>query len=184
VEWDKMGSNMILGLDLSSTCIGWCILSDNGSVEHIHYLDLKKLDDLYAKADYFSAFLRETKEKYAIDKVFIEEPVQVYSTSTAKIISLLQRWNGMASLCIYNTMGIQPFLISSHAARKAVGIKVPRGVKTKQYVYDCLKVLNVIPENVFEYKKTGTPKESNFDICDAYVVAKAGYLLSKTLDTP
>ena len=163
-----------LGLDCSTTVCGWTVLNDDTSFDSVGYLDFKKFEDLYDKADYFVEFLRDLTQKKNITKVFIESPAMVYSTSTAQIISLLQRFSGIISYSIWNTTGIKPVLISSHESRKACGIKVPRGCDTKQFIWENIKARNVIPEELWIFKKTGRPKDFCYDMADSYVVALGG----------
>ena len=169
---------MNLGLDCSTSVCGYTLLNDDGSFDSIGYLDFKKFDDLYDKTTFFTGLLVELQDK-KIKQVYIEAPAMVYSSSTAQIISLLQRFNGMVSVCVYKTLAIKPILFSSHQLRKACDIKVSRGINTKMFLFEEIKKRNVIPENVWQYKRTGNPKDYCFDMCDSYITCLGGILLSK-----
>jgi len=167
---------MILGLDASTSVVGWTVLSEDASFVDIGHIDLKKCESLYDRIDVVSAFLRETKKKYTISNVFIEEALMAFGKglSMAQVICRLQRFNGFVSCRVYDIFGIQPILLNASHARKLCGIKLIRGQNTKQIVFEYVKSLNVIPECSWIYKKTGKPKDFCYDMSDAYVVALAG----------
>jgi hypothetical protein len=168
---------MILGLDLSTSVCGYCYLYDDGSLKDVGYIDLtsKKYKNLYDKL--WVVRERFKSEHPEITKVFIEEPAQAFSTSTAWTLSLLQRWNGMVS-GVFFTQGINPTLINANHARKLCGIKTVKGVKVKETVFEHVKSLGIIPDSKWQYKKTGKIKDHCMDMTDAYIVARAGYLES------
>ena len=93
--------------------------------------------------------------------------------SSAKTLSTLTRFNGIASWLIYELFEIKPKFIAATSARKQAGIKVPRGQKAKQVVLQHL----LDNESAFkvEYTKHGNPKPDSYDKADAIVVAKAGW---------
>ena len=76
--------------------------------------------------------------------------------------------------------GGEPNYVGASSARKAVGIKVPRGQKAK------VVVMNFVLDNVgdfdVEYTRYGNPKAGYADRADSYVVARAGWL-SETKET-
>ena len=169
---------MILGLDASSSCIGWSLLDDQENLIDFGYLDLKPFDDLYLKLEFFREFLLEFEKKYSIDslKIYIEEPLMMFGKgkSMAQVISKLQRWNGMISAVIYSDFEIKPILINASHARKLCGVKINRDSKAKEQVMEFVKNKNIIPEDKWDKKKTGKLKDYVYDICDAYIVALAG----------
>lgn len=171
---------MILGLDISTSIIGWCLL-DESEVEDIGHIDLTKIKDFYDKCDEFWKFLDFLKCLYPIDnlKVFIEEPVKMFKSnqSMAQTISILQRFNATCCYLIYREFDIKPTLIMESRARKLCNIKVPKGVKgkeKKQFVFERVKKEKSISEIKWAYKRTGNPKDFCYDQADAFVVAKAG----------
>lgn len=114
-----------LGLDVSTTTIGICLLEDDGSkfgkileLTHINPNVPKKTKDaekLYLKKKSFSEFIERYKD-YGISNVIIEEPLM--RSNNVLTVSTLLRFNGMISDCIYNELGIIPEYISSYDARK------------------------------------------------------------------
>jgi len=175
---------MILGFDVSTTCIGWCLLRDDGGYLDAGYLQLDKLPNEYEKMKTFKKFLRHLHEDLQVKgdgtklKICVEEPLRMFKTksSMAQTIAMLQRFNGMICYSIYLNMKLKPILINPNSARKLAGIHVDRslGQKAKQVVLEHVQSLNIFP---FEFKKTGKPKNFMYDMCDAYIVSQAGLKL-------
>jgi hypothetical protein len=172
---------IILGLDISTTCIGWCALSEDGSFMDIGHIDLSKEKNFYKKVDIFVQFLDYLgfSRPDVNAKIFVEEPLKMFlaKKSMAQTIATLQAFNAACRYVIYSKTKLQPNMIMAVSARKAAGIKVPKGVKgkeTKQFILDHVKALNIVPEDKWGIKKTGTPKDYCFDQADAFVVALGG----------
>ena len=118
-------NRVILGLDVSTVCIGVCLLEDDGS-EYGKILELthinpkvpknaKEIEKLFLKKKIFQEFIQKYKE-IGVTDVIIEEPL-LRSNNLNTVVTLL-RFNGMISDCIYNELGIIPYYISSYDARK------------------------------------------------------------------
>ena len=118
------GDKICMGLDVSTSCIGISIVIDDGSyngklVEMTH-IKLKKeknandIENLFLKKRQFVAFIKEFKD-YAVDKVFIEEPL--LSSNNKNTVATLLRFNGLISEVIYTMFGIVPNYISSYDSR-------------------------------------------------------------------
>ncbi len=169
---------MILGLDVSTTFIGYTILEDNGKYVDIGYLELKKCEDLYEKALLFQFLIKKIKTKYQNEtfKVIVEEPLKRFSKSTAHIIGLLNRFNGMVCTLILIEMGIKAELVNALTARKKNGLKVPKGVKkkdAKNFILGFVKSLKIVPEDKWLLKKTNNPKDFCYDMADSFIVARS-----------
>ncbi len=170
---------MILGLDASTSVVGWCILkSSDGSVLDAGHIEFDSDDDLYER-------LRKLRQviiglfdgRDHVSHVFIEEPKKMFgSSSSAHVMSLLQRWNGMVSAMLSFELR-DPVLINEKTARKSIGITIPHKCKNaKEVTAQHVKESGVMPEDLWQYKRTGRLKDHCLDVVDAYVVARAGYL--------
>jgi hypothetical protein len=176
---------MIVGLDVSTSCVGVCILCDDGSLKSIHHIDLRKEKNFYKKVKMVLEFLLDGEPSLRSCsgfKFFVEAPLLVFKmkASMASTIALLQRFNAAVCYAIYSTWNMEPKHISVISARKAVGITLPKKKKKaeiKPIVFEYVKSLGVVPESSWAYKKTGRPKDWVYDRCDAFVVARAAYLL-------
>lgn len=169
---------MILGIDLSTVVCGWCVIDEKGVVQDAGHIALAPYKDLYRKLDFLSHTLSPLMYAHSqINEIWIEEPAKMYSSaSTAHVMSLLQRWNGMVCAYLYRETGIAVNMIGSAQARARVGIKIKRQKKatTKNVIAEFVKANVPSFPDVWQYKKTGTLKDYCYDICDAYVVAEAG----------
>lgn len=117
---------IILGLDVSTTCIGCCIYLNDGSengkiIELTHIVPkvskkIKGIESLFLKKRIFDEeFLKKWKD-FGITSVVIEEPL--LRSNNVNTIGTLLRFNGMISDSVYNTLGIVPEYISCYDARK------------------------------------------------------------------
>lgn len=122
---DQNGNKIALGLDVSTTTIGICLLleddSDYGKIIELTHIapkvssKIKGIEQLFLKKKIFEEFIKKYKN-FNIDTVVIEEPL--LRSNNANTVSTLLRFNGMISECVYNTWGIVPEYISSYDARK------------------------------------------------------------------
>ena len=117
---------IIMGLDISTTCIGVCILENDGS-EYGKVLELthvspkvprkiKGIEALFLKKQIFKDEFLTKWQKFGIDKVIIESPL--LSSNNTNTVAVLLQFNGMISDCIYEMLGIVPDYITSYDARK------------------------------------------------------------------
>jgi Holliday junction resolvasome RuvABC endonuclease subunit len=168
---------MILGLDISTSITGFCILDTDSEIIRCDAWDLrnKKIyNTQFNKAAFIKEQLCSIKAQYPIEKIFIEKPFIFFAGggSSGKTMATLQRFNGMVSWIVKETFDKDPFYLTAQSARKILEIKVPRGTKAKKEVM--LWLLDKVPSFSVEYTKFGNPKPKYLDIADAIVIAKAG----------
>lgn len=118
-------NDIILGLDISTQCIGFCLLEDDGSeygkiieLTHINPKIPSKTNEnekLFLKKKIFEEFIIKYKD-LGIKIVVIESPL--LRSNNVNTVSTLLRFNGMVSDCVYNVLGIVPQYISSYDARE------------------------------------------------------------------
>ena len=176
---------MILGLDISTSCTGWCILDTSGCLVDLGFIELSKIKDSYEKVEVVVDKLREVSVSYNFDRVVIEENLQAFrpGLSSAKTLLTLARFNGIIGYVVNKNFKISPEYINVNTARKKVGLKLTRGVNTKQQVFDWVN-----NQVVFEWPtkslKSGPRKgqiinhPGCYDAADAYVIAKAFTLMN------
>lgn len=122
---DIIYPRVIMGLDVSTACIGVSIVVDNGEdkpkilkLTHISpkvNKKIKGIEALFLRKDIFeNEFLNEVTG-YGITDVVIEEPL--LSSNNTNTVATLLRFNGMISESIYRRLGIVPKFISSYDAR-------------------------------------------------------------------
>ena len=116
---------IILGLDVSTVCIGVSIIADFGEgkpeilkITHVSPKVPTKIKGIEAllrrKAIFENEFLPTLKD-VGITDVVIEEPL--LSSNNSYTVGTLLRFNGMICDSIYRTLGIVPNFISSYDAR-------------------------------------------------------------------
>ena len=116
---------VILGLDVSTACIGATILVDDGDdkpkiAKITHYSPkvsrkIKGIEALFLRKRQFAdEFLKGLTEYYITD-VVIEEPL--LSSNNVNTVATLLRFNGMISDSVYEILGLVPHFISSYDAR-------------------------------------------------------------------
>lgn len=123
---NKSGQSLILGLDVSTKCIGIAIFEDNdgkGNLKLLHHVSPKvkpeptsKMEELFEKARIFEREFLNGCVNMGITKVIIEEPL--LQSNNVYTVATLLRFNGMVARSVYETLNIVPDFISSNDARR------------------------------------------------------------------
>ncbi len=167
-------SKRILGFDVSSTTIGYCILD---------------IDEVSGKIDYVAAdYVKPIKKGHIIERVAdtrtkiqkiievtkpdyigIEDIIQfMQGKSTAKTIIMLTTFNRMIGLLAYDYLGRAPELFSVMSIRHGLktGKELPKKEDMPALVSNHLGI-------TFSYgvNKKGKTKVENYDIADGIAVA-------------
>lgn len=149
---------ILLGLDVSTTTIGVCLLEDDNTdkgkiieLTHISPKVSSKIDSveqLFLKKKLFEEFLQKYT-RYHIDEVVIEEPLM--RSNNVNTVSVLLRFNGMISDCVYNVLGIVPKYISSYDARKYAfpDLVAVRKYSKENELYESKRIIREIQKNKF-----------------------------------
>ena len=166
---------IILGLDISSSRIGFCLINEKEDLLLVDEIKLKSSMSLEDRADIFKQKMQIIKEHSEVDYVFIEQPFMAFSggKTTAATMAKLQRFNGMCSYVVHDLFCRTPDLLQANKARGIVGLKIKRGDNTK------LKVIEWVSDKypkefIVEYTRHGNPKPGTDDKADAIVIANAG----------
>ena len=163
---------MILGIDVSTSKIGYCVIDENQKLLLYGFIKFKK-EPLEERAwNFFKDTLKDVDRKYNITEVRIEEPFTMFSggKTTAGTMAKLQRFNGMISLMAYHCFKMVPILVPSRSARSKCGIKIKRGENTKKKIIEW--VSGRYPKDfIFELTRHGNPKPGTDDMADSIVVA-------------
>tara|TARA_A100001515_G_scaffold117809_1_gene99926 strand:- start:106 stop:633 length:528 start_codon:yes stop_codon:yes gene_type:complete len=167
---------MILGLDVSTSITGITIVSENDDILLNEAWDLRKYKNFFDKANFVNEQIIKLAEdkRFNITSIFIEQSLQSFRSgfSSAKTLSTLSRFNGVVSWMVFKEFDIEPQYIAATSARRLCGIKVPRGIKAKQFVMNYL--IENEPNFAIEYTKFGNPKPEYYDRADSLVIARAG----------
>ena len=116
---------VILGLDISTACIGASIVLDEGvgvpkilKITHVSPKisnKIKGIEALFMRDDLFEEQFISTLRDYNITDVVIEEPL--LSSNNVNTVATLLRFNGMISKAIYRELKLVPSFVSSYDAR-------------------------------------------------------------------
>jgi len=177
--------SICMGLDISTNIIG-VSLFENNKLVYLNYIDLRKIDSLFKKADFVRNRFNELKEKFKVSKISIEESAQSFRKgfSSAQVLSILSRFNGVVSQISYEEFGVEPIYYNVSSARKSLGIKLDKagGIDTKEQILSWVKALeNDISwpiKNIVRGKNKGDVKfePACYDMADAYVIGKAAVI--------
>lgn len=178
--------SFILGLDVSTSITGICILNSKinpdltGShILHLDRIDLKKTKTLWEKADNVALVLEDIYKKHkGVYTVVLEEPLMGFRTgmSSAATITTLMRFNGIVSYISREIFKVDPEYLSAASARKTCGIKVQRtsiaGMSGKEQVFKYMAENDLKHVN-WPLKKNGSAVDWSRDATDSYVIARA-----------
>jgi hypothetical protein len=179
-------SPKILGLDVSTSTIGWALF-DIISKELLELTHISprpkpktenKIHELLSKAEIFRTKLLQYKD-LGITNVIIEEPL--LNSNNVYTIGTLLRFNTLITKEIYDVLGIVPEFISTYNSRKNAFPELvqkndkgkhvlfgglPKDIDKKQIIWDL--VAKREPQIQWQYTKNNTLKKENFDQSDAY----------------
>ena len=160
VKEEKKYPNLVLGLDISTSCIGISIVYDDGinkpvvdTITHIapKIPNKKKgIEALILRKEIFeNDFLTKIKDK-GITECVIESPL-LYATgnSNAETVSQLLKFNALISEAVYRVLNIIPNYVSSYDARMRSfpNLLSVRKFNKKGVIYPLKHIEKAIKEN-------------------------------------
>ena len=193
VKTDLKNSPKVLGLDVSTKTIGWCLfdIQTKELLELTHFSPVikpkvdDKIQELLMKVDAFEEKLNGYKN-LGITKVVIEEPL--LNSNNVWTVGTLLRYNSMITKSIYDILGIVPNYISTYDSRKFAWPDLvqqndkgkyvlfgglPKDIDKKELIWK--KVSNQEPQITWLYTKNNTLKKECFDMSDSYTCVM-GYM--------
>ena len=85
---------MILGLDISTSCTGWCLLDEKGVLLDMGYIDLKNKKGMFEKALVVKRKLSSLHILNDIQRVVIEENLQSFRSGfSSAILPILTQYS-------------------------------------------------------------------------------------------
>jgi hypothetical protein len=183
----------ILGLDVSTSCTGVCVIDSNIAPDEkgsqilvLEAIEFKGCTTLWEKADRVNEYLlgfangdrRLNFRK--IDRTVLEEPLMGFrpGMSSAQTITQLMRFNGIVSYLARNLFMCEPEYVGSAHARKLCGIKLQRtavGGPQKEQVFSHMAIHDLCHVQ-WPLKKNGKVVDWSRDACDAYVIARSAVI--------
>lgn len=164
----------ILGFDVSSTTIGYCILSWDDATNDIKFVQAAYLKPI-KKGSIIERIVdtRNKIQKIIVaakpDYIAIEDIIQfMKGRSTAQTVIMLTTFNRMIGLTAYDYLGKEPLLLSVMTIRH--GLKMGTDLPKKEDMPDLVaKHLGITFP--YEYNKLGNVKVESFDKADGVAVA-------------
>jgi hypothetical protein len=162
---------MILGLDVSTRCVGWALLNDDETIFKHGYISLSKVNFDLDKAEKVRHIIGELADKHKITRVGIEDILQKSSTGSAKTITVLAGFNGIVRYICFKIFGKHPESVRFCDARKTFKIKREGKEKMKVAVH---RYISGAYENSFltEYNRNDNIRPESMDSSDAVLIAK------------
>jgi len=181
-QYDRRMSNLIIGLDVSTSVTGVCIL-DGERISYLDRIQFRPAQTFWQKSDDVARELTRLKDTYPDSswRLVLEEPLLGFQKgmSSATTITTLMRFNGIVSYIGRGVFGVDPEYLGSAHARKLCGIKMQRtalaGMNGKEQVFKYMSE-NDLKDISWPKKKNGTPVDWSRDATDAYVIARAAFL--------
>lgn len=178
---------MILGIDISTSCTGFCVLSSEGELVEFSCVDLKKIENFFDKVKKVKFHIMHLTIKYPIEEIVVEEFLQAFRTgfSSASTLFKLAKFNGIIQWVCHDHFAMETRSLNVNSARKLSGIKIVRksDISTKDQVLE--QVGKMVEEKYSWPKKvlkSGPRKgqeiidKNSYDMADAYVIAKARWV--------
>lgn len=183
-----------IGLDISTAILGFCVLDENGDKVNIGNIKLtsSKLEDSYDKANEVRNLLGRVvnTKTHQVRRIFVEEAAKKFTPgfSSATTLFSLAGFNQVVCQIFYDRFNVKPIKVGVRTARSKIGIKIntkDKSSTTKDKVLDI--VMKLHPEFPWESHIAKTGKKvgqvvygpQNFDMADAFVVARGGQLIYK-----
>ena len=176
----------ILGLDISSSTIGWSLIEvSNKRISLLKYGHLKppskkkSNDNFPLRLDFAFEEIKKLSLNTSPDIVAIEDYAKKFSSgrSSANTILVLASFNEVCGLAAYKTLAQKPVRIPVATLRRLVKDEYGESVKDKDEVLKfCKKHFNNF---LTVNNRVGNIKTECYDEADAIVVAVGYYLQNK-----
>lgn len=175
----------VLGLDISTSIIGWCVMESVNKVIDAGYIDLRDFEkdtitSIFKKVDHTLSELSRVCKKNKVKSVVIETPLGMATGKNINSAIILNRFNFIIGYALYSK-GFHIRYESSQRARKKllgdgykVWLKLPSGDPKKEYIANFVRK-DIKQFVIFEKRPRATEKWKSYiyDVADAYVVAKS-----------
>ena len=174
---------MLLALDISTSCTGYCIFDEDKLID-IGSINLSKHKGLFDKATQVKSDIIKLNKKHAITHVAVEENLQAFrpGLSSAKTLMTLAQFNGVVRWICHERLEVPVEAINVNTARKSVGLKIDKKDKsktTKEKVLDWVSADDPSIRWPTKILKSGPNKgqkricNESYDMADAYVIGKS-----------
>ena len=127
---------VILGLDVSTSCVGYAFTEDK-KILVMGFIDIKKEKTPKDKVQKVLDFLNKTSYIDSVITINVEDNLSGFAGgfTSQQVIIKLAKFNAILCLCLEQFFNIEPININPSTARKVVfGKARVKGIKAKDYV--------------------------------------------------
>jgi Holliday junction resolvasome RuvABC endonuclease subunit len=178
---------MILGLDVSTSNVGYSIIDLDGKLIKMGFISLSNKKCFIQKNRIVRSEFDKINKEYNISYVFIEECLQRFSfgRSSANTIVKLALFNGSVQYAASEAFNKIPAVLNVNKSRKALQIATQSqkkcGIPVKEQVFHwvCNNIDYEWPTKILQ---SGPRKgqtvliDQVYDMADAWVIARAGFI--------
>lgn len=163
-------NDVVLGLDVSTSTIGFSFFCSTGKLLSVGYVELSKIKSPYRKAVEFKKFIKKESNNFKLTNVLIEAPLLRFSKfSSANTLNKLAAFNGIISYIMFSLTGLEPQHVHATTARSRVcGKLVKKNVKEQVFKY-VHQTENAI---LWPLNTKAAFKKQCYDMADAYIIGK------------
>ena len=125
-----------LGLDISTTCVGYAF-TENKQILEMGFIDLKKQTTHKEKAFYVLTCINESSYIDKVEKVYVEDNLSGFAggRTSQQVIVKLAKFNAVLCYVVEDTFDLEVKNVNPMTARKqAFGKARVKGVKAKDFV--------------------------------------------------
>src|SRR5690606_30629088 len=114
---------MLLSLDISTRCVGYCFMDDKAKIYHHGAITIpnKPEMDLFDKLDFFLEKFTEVLrlKKINVTMWYVEEPVKRFSIGKSKASTIITLHNFNFAICsrLYDLFKIKPIFLNVNTVR-------------------------------------------------------------------
>lgn len=184
-----MKNRLFLGLDVSTSCTGVCIIDPQLDVStklhviDIHAIELSKIKSFWGKTDVVRDAFHDILKRHPDTEfhVAIEEPLLGFKQgmSSATTLASLLRFNGIVSYLSRQIFSIEPVYVSATHARKVCGVKIQKtsvcGMSAKEQTFLHMSH-NDLQHVIWPTTRSGKFVPWSRDATDAYCIARAALI--------
>ena len=167
---------VILGLDASTTTIGYAFVEDKKILD-MGFIDIKKYDTLKEKIltalDKLEEFPYFDDKNKMVEAIHIEDSLSnfAYGRTSQQVIIKLSKFNALICFIMEEATGIDVVSVNPNTSRKNLFGKCrEKGVKSKDFVKSRIDEMYDVKQWI-KYNKRGNFDKRNYDSYDALVVA-------------
>jgi hypothetical protein len=165
-------SKYCLGLDISTSVVGYCYSSSKSNIDYAGFVDVKKLTNFREKAHYVSDTLSSI-EINNVSTIIVEDTLSGFGggrTSQQTIVKLA-KCNAIVSYVIEELFKVQVDHVNVSTLRKVVfGKSREKGLDSKTFV-KC-NIDNMLDLSEFiHYNSKNNYDKKNYDMLDAVVAS-------------